>query len=541
MSPECFEPVFIGPGGSPDPILAAGVGSKAAELAHLAALHMPVPPAFVLPTSLCAGVIAGDAQAMKAMREGLVAGVGWLEATTKRRLGDARAPLLVSVRSGAEKSMPGMLDTILNVGMNGVTVHGLIRVTGNPRMAFDSYRRFVQSFAEVINRAPRERFVKLLNQMIESEGVANESELDSEAMERLTDQFLELAQQPLAPLPEDPLDQIAAAAQAVYKSWDSPRAKEYRRLNALDGLKGTAVTVQMMVFGNSGGDSGAGVAFSRDPATGAKQLYVDFLVDAQGEDVVSGRRSPTDAAALARRLPEAARALEEGARALEIAYRDVQDIEFTVERGQLYFLQTRSAKRTPRAAVKIAVDLVEEGLISRKEALGRVADVDLDAARVSRFAEAAEPVARALVASPGVACGRVCFTSEQAAETARRGEPAILVRHDTSTADVAGFAVAQGILTATGGRTAHAAVVAREMGKVCLVDCRALAIEGQVATIGGQALREGDWIALDGDAGEISLGLRKVAVERSPELGAIMQWREEAGSEAARIVDAMGR
>ncbi len=392
MNGKHFEPVFIGLGGSPGPILAEHVGSKAAELARLSALRLPVPPAFVLPTSLCAGVIAGDDAAMKAMRNGVVDGIGWLEAATKHRLGDSRSPLFVSVRSGAERSMPGMLDTVLNVGMNAASVHGLIRLTGNPRMAFDSYRRFIQSYAEVVGGVSPGGFAGLLAQMIGAEGVANEAELDSEALERLVEQFLGMAARLGHAPPFDPSDQIDEAARAVYRSWESARAREYRRLNSLDGLKGTAVTVQAMAFGNSGGDSGAGVAFSRDPATGANELYVDFLADAQGEDVVSGRRSPADAALLKRRMPEVARQLEEGARALEAACGDVQDMEFTVERGRLWFMQTRTAKRTPRAALKIAVDLVEEGVIDRKEALARVADVDLAAARASRFAESATPV-----------------------------------------------------------------------------------------------------------------------------------------------------
>ncbi len=277
------------------------------------------------------------------------------------------------------------------------------------------------------------------------------------------------------------------------------------------------------------GISGAGVAFSRDPATGAKALYVDFLADAQGEDVVSGRRSPGDAALLARRMPEVARQLEEGARRLETACRDVQDVEFTVERGRLWFLQTRPAKRTPRAALKIAVDLVEEGLIDQKEALARLAEVDLAAARLSRFAEAAEPAAQATVASPGVACGRACFTSARAQEVAAGGEPAILVRHDTSTEDVAGFAAADGILTAVGGRTAHAAVVARQMGKVCLVGCRSLTIDEPrgAARLGEQTIREGDWIALDGATGEASVGQRAIVAEDAPEAAAVRRWRED--------------
>ncbi len=530
MNGRRYDPVFIGPGGSPGPILAVHVGSKAAELARLAALRLPVPPAFVLPTALCAGVVAGDEAAMKALRKGLVEGIGWLEQTMKRRLGDARAPLLVSVRSGAERSMPGMLDTILDVGMTGASVHGLIRLTGNPRMAFDSWRRYIQGHAEIVGGVAPGGFSALVDDMVRAEGVANEAELDSEALERLSGQFLAHAVRHGHAPPDDPIEQIAEAAEAVYRSWEGARAREYRRLNGLEGLSGTAVTVQAMAFGNSGGDSGAGVAFSRDPATGAKALYVDFLADAQGEDVVSGRRSPAGLGLLARRMPEVARLLEEGARTLEAACRDVQDIEFTVERGKLWFLQTRPAKRTPRAALKIAVDLAEEGLIDRAEALVRVAEIDLAAARVARFAEAAEPAARATVASPGVACGRACFTSARAVETARAGEPAILVRRDTSTEDVAGFAAADGILTAVGGRTAHAAVVARQMGKACLVGCRSLAIDEPhgVATLGDRKVREGDFIALDGATGEVSLGQRAMIAEDAPEAAIVRAWRKTA-------------
>lgn len=527
MSGSPFDPVFIGAGGAPGPISPADVGSKAAELQRIAALRLPVPPAFVMPTSLCAGVVAADKPAMKALREGLAAGIERLEQATKRRLGDARQPLFVSVRSGAERSMPGMMDTILNVGMTATSLHGLIRLTGNPRMAFDSRRRFIQGYAEVVGGAAPGGFDALTAEMVSAEGVADEAELDSDALERLCDQVLALAAHLGQAPPEDPVEQIARAAEAVYRSWEGERARAYRRLNGLDRLKGTAVTVQMMAFGNSGGDSGAGVAFSRDPATGAKALYVDFLADAQGEDVVSGRRTPSDAALLARRMPEVARRLEEGARRLETACRDAQDIEFTVERGTLWFLQTRSAKRTPRAALRIAVDLVEEGLIDRKEALARLADVDLAAARITRFAESAAPAARATVASPGVACGRACFTSARAKEVAAAGEPAILVRRDASTEDVAGFAAADGIMTAVGGRTAHAAVVARQMGKVCLVGCRSLAIDeaGGSARLGDLTVRDGDWIALDGATGEASLGRRAILADDAPEAATVRRWR----------------
>ncbi len=540
MSVENFEPFFIGQGGSTAPLSAALVGSKAAELARMSALRLPVPPAFVLPTSLCAGVVAGEAAALKTLQKGVVAGIARLEAATDRKIGDAHAPLFVSVRSGAEKSMPGMLETILDVGMNQTSAHGLIRATGNPRLAFDSYRRFIQSYAEVVGGVAIHPFESALARMIVSEDVAHEAELDPEALERLVEEFLVLAAHLSAAPPEDPIDQLTQAARAVYLSWESPRAKEYRRLNDLHGMAGTAVTVQAMVFGNSGGDSGAGVAFSRDPATGAKGLYVDFLTDAQGEDVVSGRRTPGDAALLARRMPLVARQLEEGAQVLEKACGDVQDIEFTVERGKLYFLQTRAAKRTPRAAFKIAVDLVEEGLIDRKRAFGRIAGIDPEKAGLARFVQPAQAVAKAVPASPGVACGRVCFTSEQAKELSAQGERAILVRRDTSTEDVAGFAVAEGILTAIGGRTAHAAVVARQMGKTCLVGCRSLVIDAERnrATVGGHGLQQGDWIALDGISGEVTLGRRDIINEPPAEVAILRQWMDEERNGAQSAVGA---
>ena len=524
-----FEPVFVGAGALAKPLSAALVGSKAAELARMSGLRLPVPPAFVLPTSLCAGVASGDSAAQDHLRQGVAAGLDWLEASTGRQLGDARTPLFVSVRSGAEKSMPGMLETILDVGMNRIALHGLIRATGNPRLAYDSWRRFIFSYAEVVGGAPTQPFEAALARMILAEQVANEAELDPEALERLVAQFIEIAAGFGAAPPDDPVEQLCLAARAVYLSWNSPRAVEYRRLNSLEGLQGTAVTVQAMVFGNSGGDSGAGVAFSRDPATGAKGLYVDFLIDAQGEDVVSGRRTPSDATLLAQRLPIVAQQLAEGARTLEKACADVQDIEFTVERGQLYFLQTRAAKRTPAAALKIAVDLVEEKLIDRAQALERIAAIDLGKAGAARFAQKAESAAKAVAASPGLACGRACFTSEQASAAVKAG-PVILVRRETSTEDVAGFALADGVLTAVGGRTAHAAVVARQMGKACLVGCHALVIQAdqKAARLGDEILRQGDWLCLDGTTGEISLGRRDIIVEKPAEYETILRWRQEA-------------
>lgn len=513
------------------PVIApAAGGSKAAQLAVMSRLGLAVPPAFVLPTNLCQSINRGDAEAGSMLEESLRLGIARLEELTGRRFGDDRAPLLVSVRSGAEKSMPGMLETILNVGLNASNLCGFIRLTGNPRLAWDSYRRFIQGYAEVVHGLPGTIFDACLVDMIRREGVAGESELDGEALERLCDDYLDIALRGIGHhIPDAPMDQLLAAARAVYRSWESAKAIEYRRLNGLEHLAGTAVTVQSMVFGNAGGRSGAGVAFSRNPATGVPGLYVDFLLDAQGEDVVSGRRTPGSAELLAARLPVAAAELAAGAKRLEQECRDLQDIEFTIEDGRLFFLQTRSAKRTPRAALRVVVDLVREEVIDTETGLRRVAEIDLAQAGVTRFVDRAQAVATAISASPGVASGRVAFDSLRAKEMAASGEPVILVRHDTSTEDVAGFAVAAGILTAVGGRTAHAAVVARQLGKVCLVGCHALQLttganRGEIA---GHPLVEGDWLSLDGESGEICLGQSRVVTEPPEmEMSEINRWRQ---------------
>jgi len=505
------------------------VGSKAAQLARMSRLGLPVPPAFVMPTSLCNGVNRKDGAALHALKSGVRRGVARLEAATGRRFGDSRLPLFVSVRSGAARSMPGMLDTILDVGMNNDTVQGLIRLTGNPRLAWDSYRRFMQSYSEVVGGVPSAEFERPLNAMLGAEDAASEDELDCEALERLTHDFIEIALRPSGRRPpEDPFEQLDAAALAVYASWESARAREYRRINGLENLAGTAVTVQAMVFGNSGNRSGAGVAFSRNPATGANEPYIDFLFDAQGEDVVSGRRTPGDASLLAKWLPEIAQDLAVASRRLEQDFKDVQDIEFTVEDGKLYFLQTRSAKRTPRAALRIAVDLVREGLIAPAEALHRLEGVDLDRAGIATLRGEVTPLATAVSASPGVASGRIALDSATAGRMAEDGEPAVLVRRDPSTDDVAGFNAAAGILTMVGGRTAHAAVVARQLGKVCLVGCTSLEIDesSRRITLAGRELSEGDWLSIDGESGEISSGRAEIVIERpEAELAELKRWR----------------
>lgn len=522
------EPFFIASGGGSAAVTRELAGAKAAEIWHMGKLGLDVPPAFVLPTTLCAAVNAGEAAALEAMRSGLAKGIAWLEERTGRRFGDSRAPLLVSVRSGAAISMPGMLQTVLDIGLNEESVHGLIRLSGNPRLAYDSWRRLIQSHAEVAGGVPAARFDQLLADMIRAEQVEGEAELDAEALERLAASYRDLAVRLGHDLPDDPHRQLAQAARAVFQSWQAPRAIEYRRLNHLSDEGGTAVTVQAMVFGNSGPRSGAGVIFSRNPATGANEPYLDFLFDAQGEDVVSGRRTPVDARRLQARLPEVARRLDDGVRLIERARCDAQDVEFTVDEGRLYFLQTRSAKRTPLAALRMAVAMVHEGLIDRPTALARLAALDLGALAVSRFADDATPAARAISAAPGVASGRIAFTPERARELARDGHPVILVRPDTSTEDIAGFAVADGILTMVGGRTAHAAVVARQLGKVCLVGCHALAIDetrGE-ATLAGTRLCDGDWLSLDGDAGTVAPGKRTIVSQPPDELAEVERWRD---------------
>ncbi len=508
------------------------MGSKAANLWQMAKLGLKVPPAFVLSTRLCQPINERDGRAQELLRQLLAEGIGELEHATGRVFGDARVPLLVSVRSGAARSMPGMLDTILNIGMTPRSVHGLIRLTGNPRLAWDSYRRFVQAYTEVTGNIGGEAFATRLGVAMRAEGIESEAELDPEALERLTAGFLDEAAELLGqPVPADPRLQLETAAEAVYRSWESARAHEYRRINKLNRLAGTAVTVQAMVFGNGGGQSGAGVAFTRNPATGAKGLYIDFLFDAQGEDVVAGRRILSHPEYFKQRLPEAAAELEEGAARLESHFGDMQDIEFTVEDGTLYFLQTRSAKRTPRAALRVLIDLVHEGAIGESEGAKRAAGIDFDAASVTRFEGEAEAVASGTPASAGVACGKAVFDSARAAEIARGEGPAILVRPDTSTADVAGFAVSAGILTASGGRTAHAAVVARQLGKACVVGCPGLVVdvEGRRAEIAGHAVREGDWLSIDGESGEVFLGERRIVTSRpEAEIAEIERWGRRA-------------
>nr|WP_041757121.1 PEP/pyruvate-binding domain-containing protein [Bradyrhizobium sp. ORS 278] len=508
------------------------VGAKAANLARMAALDLPVPPAFVLPVQLCADVVAGKGQATRQLAEGLKEGIAYLEQATGKTFGCSRNPLLVSVRSGAARSMPGMLDTVLNVGCTSRAVRGLVRATGRPRLAWDCRRRLLESYAETVIGLEAAALAERLNQLIAAEGVSNERELDSEALERLAAEERRLLEDNDDDgWLEDAAVQLERAAFAVYRSWTSERAKTYRRLEALEHLTGTAVTVQAMVFGNGGTSSGAGVAFSRDPSTGVDEPVIDVLFDSQGEDVVSGRRTPETEAALSRSLPRVAQQLRATLKRLEAEFRDVQDIEFTIEEGRLWILQTRAAKRTPRAALRIAVGLVHEGVISQDEALARLQGIDLEALTETSLVAVGEPAAVGVAASGGVAAGRAAFDSASAERLAAAGDPVILIRPDTSTADVAGFAAAVGIATAVGARTAHASLVARQMGKPCVVGCAAIRFDedGHQACIGDTIIAPGDWITIDGNAGRVYLGRGEIVARRpEAELAELSTWRSAA-------------
>ncbi len=397
--------VLIGGGETALTHSADEIGAKAYNIARMAALGLPVPPAFVLPVSLCARIVAGDKAAEQDLDDGLRQGIAFLEKTTGKRLGDRRRPLLVSVRSGAARSMPGMMDTVLDVGTSTIAVAGLIRMTGDPRFAWDCRGRFIESYATVVAGLETAPFAAAAARLMHEEKVDTGRNLDGEAMERLACAYEAIVER--EPWLEDPVGQLANAARAVFASWMSERAQTYRRLQKLEDLAGTAVTVQAMVFGNRGTESGAGVAFSRDPSTGEARPVIDVLFDAQGEDIVSGRRTPHTEAALVRALPAVADQLRDTLHKLEQTFRDVQDVEFTIENGRLWMLQTRAAKRTPIAALRIAIDLVHEGLMTQQHALQQLSTIDLDALARDRFEMPGEPAAHGIGASGGVACGRV--------------------------------------------------------------------------------------------------------------------------------------
>jgi len=492
------------------------LGGKGAGLAEMTNLGLPVPPGFTISTEACAHFFASGGDWQEGLEEQVAAGVAQTEALTGKRLGDPDSPLLVSVRSGAAVSMPGMMDTVLNLGLNDDTVLGLAARSGDARFAWDSYRRFITMFGDVVLDIHYTRFARALDRL---RGDREESELNADELRRVTEALKEVVADRWGPFPTDPREQLRLAIDAVFRSFNTPRARYYRRRNGLEDLKGTAVNVQTMVFGNMGDGSATGVCFTRDPKSGARRFFGEWLPRAQGEDVVAGTHTPLPLsdeqptggrATFKEAMPEAYGQLYDIQKRLEEHFRDMQDIEFTVEEGQLYLLQTRTGKRTPAAAVQIAVDMVSEGFITTDQALGRIAPetlelvlrpvLDPDAPR--------KVIARGLDASPGAACGRVVFHSDEAQELVERGEPVVLVRMETSPEDIQGMTVAQGILTSRGGQTSHAAVVARGMGKPCVVGCTEISVDyaRQLFYAGDTVVKRLDWITIDGGSGEVMEG-----------------------------------
>lgn len=506
------------------------VGAKAANLVRLADAGLPVPPGFVLGTEVCAGYRAHH-QLGPEVAALLDVGVAHVERDTGRRFGAPRRPLLVSVRSGAPVSMPGMLDTVLDVGLCDATVAGLLRASGDPAFVWDSYRRLVQGYGEIVDGCPPAAFDAELDAVVRQHGVPDVSELDVASLRELVARLLAAYRSAAGrPFPQDPRRQLEQAVEAVLRSWDSERAVEYRRLQGVPDLPGTAVTVQAMVFGNLGSRSGSGVAFTRDPATGAHQMYVDFLPAAQGEDVVGGRRAATGSPPLVATVPRLDRQLESVGATLEELFADAQDFEFTVEDGELWLLQTRSAKRTPLAALQIACDLVDEGLIDPGVAVDRLSGYDLETIVVLRLEgePGVRPAGHATPASAGVAAGAVALDVDAARRLAGQGQDAILVRGTASTADVAALAACRGLLTATGSRTSHAAVVARQLGVVCLVGCPDLSIDldARQFRLGGRLFRESGTITIDGSSGLVYPGALRLVEHRPTALiDRVRAWR----------------
>jgi pyruvate,orthophosphate dikinase len=510
------------------------LGGKGANLAEMTGLGMPVPQGFTVTTEACTRYYDDGRELAWDIADEILQNVAVLEEQTGKRFGDPENPLLVSVRSGARASMPGMMDTILNLGMNDQVAETLATRSGNPRWAYDNYRRFIQMYANVVMEVPHEKFEALLAQSRAQAGVAQDWELSAEALKGLVAQYKALYQETLdTPFPQEPRKQLMEAVKAVFRSWDNPRANAYRRMNDIPYNWGTAVNIQRMVFGNMGSDSGTGVAFTRDPATGENRLYGEFLLNAQGEDVVAGIRTAPPIGELAQVMPDVYRQFEDIAHRLEAHYKDMQDMEFTIEQGRLFMLQTRNGKRTAQAAMKIAVDMVGEGLCTREEALMKIDPKQLDALLHPRFDQQAltqaVPVAKGLPASPGAACGAVVFTAEDAIAQAPNG-PVLLVRNETSAEDVEGMNAAQGILTAHGGRTSHAAVVARQIGSCCVAGCSDLRIyeKEHYLKIGDAVVRQGDFLSIDGTTGNVYLGsIPTVPAEVAGEFSTVMGWADE--------------
>ena len=512
------------------------LGGKGANLAEMSRLGLPVPQGFTVTTEACNAYYDAGKTISQDIIDQIFAALTATENESGKKFGDANEPFLVSVRSGSRASMPGMMDTILNLGLNNISVEGLAKKTNNPRFAYDSYRRFIQMFSDVVMDIPKSNYEHLLEKMKEAKGVEADTDLDANDLKELVSQFLiKYEQLKGQPFPQDPKEQLIESITAVFRSWDNPRANTYRRLHQIPYNWGTAVNVQGMVFGNMGETSGTGVAFSRNPSTGEKELYGEYLFNAQGEDVVAGIRTPKPIAELATDNPAVYNEFVRLVDILEAHYKDMQDMEFTIEQGKLYFLQTRNGKRTSQAALQIAIDLVNEGVLTKEQALLKVEPNQLDTLLHPQFdAEDlanAEVLTTGLNASPGAATGRVAFDADRAREmVAETKQPVILVRVETSPEDIEGMIVASGILTARGGMTSHAAVVARGMGKCCVSGASQLRIDehNKTFTVNGQTFKEGDWISLDGSTGKVyNKEVKTVDATVSGNFGVIMGWADE--------------
>ena len=511
------------------------LGGKGANLAEMTNLGLPIPMGFTITTEACTDYYKSGRKISNEIQRQIFQALRWLEKENGKIFGDNNDPLLVSVRSGARVSMPGMMDTILNLGLNDISVEGFAKKTKNPRFAYDSYRRFIQMFSDVVMEVPKSRFEKIIDEIKEEKGVKFDVDLDVNDMKELIKRFKAIYKEAIGQdFPQEPAMQLLEAVKAVFRSWDNPRANVYRRMNDIPGDWGTAVNIQTMVFGNMGNTSGTGVAFTRNPATGARGIYGEYLIDAQGEDVVAGVRTPQPISKLEEDMPNCYREFIRLAHKLESHYRDMQDMEFTIQEGKLYFLQTRNGKRTAEAAINIACDLVEEGMITPEEAVLRIEAKSLDQLLHPAFdAEALKKgkvIGHALPASPGSAAGKVYFTAEDAKNAAAKGERVILVRLETSPEDIEGMHAAEGILTARGGMTSHAAVVARGMGTCCVSGCNELKVneEEKKFELNGTTYREGDYISLDGSTGTIYEGdIPTVEAEISGNFGCIMRWADQ--------------
>ena len=511
------------------------LGGKGANLAEMTNLGMPVPHGFTVTTEACTQYYNDGRQINADIQAQIYEYLGKMEAICGKKFADPENPLLVSVRSGARASMPGMMDTILNLGLNDTVVEGLAKFTNNPRFAYDSYRRFIQMFSDVVMELSKKRFEEIIDDVKAKKGVKQDVELDTEDMKNLVVLFKEFYKKEKGEdFPQDPKVQLMEAVKAVFRSWDNPRANVYRRDNDIPYSWGTAVNVQSMAFGNMGDDCGTGVAFTRNPATGEKKLFGEFLTNAQGEDVVAGIRTPMPISEMSEKFPEAFAQFEKVCKILEDHYHDMQDMEFTVENGKLYMLQTRNGKRTPAAALKIACDLVDEGMIDEKQAVAMIDPRTLDTLLHPQFdgevLKKTPVIGSALAASPGAACGKVVFSAEDAKTWAERGEKVVLVRLETSPEDIEGMKAAQGILTVRGGMTSHAAVVARGMGKCCVSGCGAIKMdeENKQFELSGKTFHEGDWLSIDGSTGKIYDGaIPTVDASIGGEFGRVMGWADQ--------------